>query len=146
MVHLPSTRRRIYQDKEQNPEREEVGERNPQGAEGEAPSGRNFNQGAEGDPETDDAKLVTSTFYAILDRTGPLGDEDTLVLNVPVTGDVAFYATVVGKEGMDKAHCHWCKLPSAQWQTYGHAPGSKWTLEELKRVAGTITRSGARTE
>jgi hypothetical protein len=39
---------------------------------------------------------------------------------------------------MDKAHCHWCKLPSAQGQTYGHAPGPKWTLEELKRVAGTI--------
>jgi hypothetical protein len=109
-------------------ETEETGERNPQGAEGEALSDRNFNQGAEGDPETDDAELVTSTFYAILDRTGPLGDEDTLVLNVPirvfVTGNLAFYATVVGKEGMDKAHCHWCKLPSARWQTYGHAPGT----------------------
>ena len=85
-------------------------------------------QGAEGKP--------TSTLYAILDRTGQLGDEDTLVLNVPIsvfiTGDLAFSATVVGKEGMDKAHCHWCKLPSAQWQTYGHAPGPKWTLEELK--------------
>jgi hypothetical protein len=109
-------------------ETEETGERNPQGAEGEALSDRNFNQGAEGDPETNDAELVTSTFYAILDRTGPLGDEDTLVLNVPirvfVTGNLAFYATVVGKEGMDKAHCHWCKLPSARWQTYGHAPGT----------------------
>jgi hypothetical protein len=78
-----------------------------------------------------------------LDRTGPLGDEDTLVLNVPIrvfiTGDLELYATAVWKEGMDKAHCHWCKLPSARWQTYGHAPGSKWILEELKRVAGTIT-------
>jgi hypothetical protein len=101
-----------------------------------------YNQGAQGDPETDDVEL-SSTFYAILDRTGPLGNEDTLVLNVPIsvfiTGDLAFYATVVGKEGMDKAHCHWCKLPSAQWQTHGHAPGSKWTLEELKRVTGSIT-------
>jgi hypothetical protein len=124
-------------------ETEEAGERNPQGEEGKAPSDRTFNQGAEGDPETDDAELVTSTFYAILDRTGPLGDDDTLVLNVPsrvfVTGDLPFYAAVVGKEGMDKAHCHWCKLRSVQWQTYGHAPGSKWTLGELKRVAGTIT-------
>jgi hypothetical protein len=62
-----------------------------------------------------------SSFYAILDRTGRLCDEDTLVLNVPIrvfiTGDLAFYATVVGKEGMDKAHCHWCKLPSSQWQS-----------------------------
>jgi hypothetical protein len=96
-------------------ETEEATERNPQGAE----------------------DKPTSTLYAILDRTGQLGDEDTLVLlNVPIpvfiTGDLAFSATVVGKEGMDKAHCHWCKLPSAQWQTYGHAPGPKWTLEELK--------------
>jgi hypothetical protein len=39
---------------------------------------------------------------------------------------------------MDKTHCHWCKLPSFQWQTSGHAPGPKWTLEELKRVAGSL--------
>jgi hypothetical protein len=56
-------------------------------------------------------------------------------LNVPIrmfiTGDLAFYATMVGKEGMDKAHCHWCKLPSSQWQTPGHAPGTKWTLPEF---------------
>jgi hypothetical protein len=97
---------------------EEARERNPQGAEGEAPSDPNFNQGAAGDPETNVVEQ-TSTFYAIVDRTARLGDKDTLVLNVPIhvfiTGDLAFYATVVGKEGMDKAHCHWCKLPSAQW-------------------------------
>jgi hypothetical protein len=43
-------------------EMEEAGERNPQGAEGKP----------------------TSTFYAILDRTSQIGDEDTLVLNVPI--------------------------------------------------------------
>jgi hypothetical protein len=103
---------------------EEAGERNPQGSEGEP----------------------TSTFYAILDRTSRIVDEDTLVLNVPIrvfiTGDLAFYATVLGKEDMDKAHCHWCKLPSAQWQIYGHAPGPTWTLEELKRVAERERREG----
>jgi hypothetical protein len=29
-------------------------------------------------------------------------------------------------------HCHWFKLPSSQWQALGHAPGIKWTLQELK--------------
>jgi hypothetical protein len=86
----------------------------------------------EGKPE---AKGLS--FYAILDRSAQLCNEDTLVLNVPIcvfiTGDHALHATVVGKEGMDKARCHWCKLPSSQWQTYGHAPGPKWTLQELKR-------------
>jgi hypothetical protein len=52
----------------------------------------------------------TSTFYAILDRTAWLSNENILELNVPIcvfiTGNLAFYTTVVGKEGMDKAHCH----------------------------------------
>ncbi len=121
-----------------------VYKKNSQGAEHETgePGERNT-QGAEGEAEGEGVEQQSTLFYAILDRTPRLADEDTLVLNVPIrvfiTGDLAFYATVVGKEGMDKAHCHWCKLPSAQWQTYGHAPGPKWTLEELKRVAGTIT-------
>jgi hypothetical protein len=140
----------VYKKNSQGAEREiaeretgEPGERNTQGAEGEAQSVRNLNQGAEGEGEG--VEQQSTLFYAILDRTPRLADEDTLVLNVPIrvfiTGDLAFYATVVGKEGMDKAHCHWCKLPSAQWQTYGHTPGPKWTLEELKRVAGTINPS-----
>jgi hypothetical protein len=92
----------------------EAGERSPQvGAEREALSIRNLNQGAEGKAETD-ITGQTSMFYTILDRTHRLGDEDILVLNVPIsvyilvlnvlirdfiTGDQAFYATVVGKEG-----------------------------------------------
>jgi hypothetical protein len=70
--------------------------------------------GAEGDSSVDRVGTENSSldgartegepkgcFYAILDRTGPFCDEDTLVLNVPIrifiTGDLAFYATVVGK-------------------------------------------------
>jgi hypothetical protein len=83
-----------------------------------------------------------TSFYAILDRTARQSVDDMLVLNLPnrmfITGDLAFYATMVGKEDMDKARCHWCKLPSSQWQTPGHAPGTKWTLQELKRVADSL--------
>jgi hypothetical protein len=89
----------------------------------------------EGEPEADPLDGVSSV-YAMLDGTYRLCDEDTLVSNVPIRvfimGDLAFFKTVVGKEGMGKAHCHWCKLPSSQWQTLGHAPGPKWTLEDLK--------------
>lgn len=99
------------------------------GAEGEE-------QGAEGD-----------VFYAILDRTERLCPIDTLELNVPIrvfiTGDLAFYATVLGKEGMDKAHCIWCKLKRAEWQTHGHEPGIKWTLQELIRVAASLNATKA---
>jgi hypothetical protein len=60
-----------------------------------------------------------STFYTIcLDRTAQLSDDDMLVLNVSIhifiTSNLAFCTTVAGKEGMDKALCHWCKLPSSQ--------------------------------
>jgi hypothetical protein len=45
--------------------------------------------------------------YAILDRTNRLSIHDTLVHTAPIpvfiTRDLAFYAAVVGKEGMDKA-------------------------------------------
>jgi len=85
---------------------------------------------------------VPSTFYAILDRTNRLSTHDTLVHTVPIrvfiTGDLAFYSTVVGKEGMDKAHCHWCKLKSAEWQEYAHARGMIWDLEEMKRVFNSL--------
>jgi hypothetical protein len=46
------------------------------------------------------------SFYAILDRTGQQDVNDTLVLNMPIrvfiTGDLAFYATVAGKEAWTK--------------------------------------------
>jgi hypothetical protein len=98
------------------------------------------NRGAEGDADP--------TFYAILDRTGQTGANDTLENSVPIrvfiTGDLAFYATVLGKEGMDKAHCMWCELKKAEWQADGHERGVKWTLEELKRVACSL--NGGKTE
>jgi hypothetical protein len=59
-----------------------------------------------------------SNFYTSLDRTCWLCDENTLALNVSIhyfiIWDLAFYATVVGKEGMNKAHRYWCRLPSAK--------------------------------
>jgi hypothetical protein len=83
------------------------------------------------------------SFYAILDRTGQRDVNDTLVLNVPIrvfiTGGLAFHATVVGKEGMDKAHCHWCKLRSAEWQACAHERGIGWDSEEMKRAHGALS-------
>jgi hypothetical protein len=71
----------------------EARERNPQGAEGKAQSIGNLNQGAEGKALTDVVEQ-SSTFYGILDRTDRSGDEDTLVLNVPIrvfiTGHLAY--------------------------------------------------------
>jgi hypothetical protein len=85
----------------------------------------------------DDIGGEASTLYAILDRT--------LKLNVPIhvfiTGDLSLYTAIMRKEGMDKAHCHWCKLRSSQWQVLGHAPDTKWTFQELKRVAASLKKT-----
>jgi hypothetical protein len=90
---------------------------------------------AEGDPDP--------TFHAILDRTEEACVHDTLENRVPirvfiVTGDLAFCATVPGKEGVDKAHCLWCKLKLSKWQTHGHERGVERTLHELKQVADSL--------
>ena len=59
-------------------------------------------------------------------------------IRVFVTGDLAFYFTVVGKEGMDKAHCFWCRCKKGIWQSCGHPPGIQWNLAEIKRIASTL--------
>jgi hypothetical protein len=53
-------------------------------------------------------------------------------IHVFVTGDLAFCFRVVGKEGMDKAHCFWCRCKKGIWQSCGHPPGIKWNLAEIK--------------
>jgi hypothetical protein len=57
--------------------------------------------------------LPVDGVWMVWDKKGllstPSSGNDMLMLNVPIhvfiTGDLAFYAMVVGKEGMDKAHC-----------------------------------------
>jgi hypothetical protein len=39
---------------------------------------------------------------------------------------------------MDEAHRLWCKLKIAEWQKLGHAPGTKWTLDEMKHVLASL--------
>jgi hypothetical protein len=60
-------------------------------------------------------------------------------IRVFITGDLAFYATVAGKEGMDKAHCHWCKLKSAKWQACAHERGMRWGSEEIKLACASLS-------
>jgi hypothetical protein len=55
-----------------------------------------------------------------------------------ITGDLAFCATALGKEGMDKTRCLWRELERAKWQSFGHDCGVEWTLQELKRVASSL--------
>jgi hypothetical protein len=95
------------------------------------------NQGVEGD-----AGVAGPTFCTVLDEREQLCPHDTLEISVPIhvfiTGDLACHTCVLGKEGMDKAHCLWCKLKSVKWQACGHARGVKWTFVELQCVARSL--------
>jgi hypothetical protein len=97
--------------------------------------------------QADGGAIEGGGLYAILDRKEKTAENDEEVLKVPicvfVTGDLVFYFTVVGKEGMDKAHCFWCRCKKGIWQSCGHPPGVKWSLAEIKRIAKTL--GGTRT-
>jgi hypothetical protein len=62
---------------------------------------------------------------------------DVLLQNSPfrlfITGDLAFYAMMVGKEDGDRYWCHWCQLGKPEWQTWPYTSSSPacWTIEEL---------------
>ncbi len=43
-----------------------------------------------------------------------------LPINVYITGDLAFYATVLGKENMGGIWCPWCMLSKQEWSADPH--------------------------
>ena len=65
--------------------------------------------------------------------------EDVEVLKVPlrmfITGDLAFYAMFLGKDGSSMKWCWLCQLSHMSWQKEGHEPGRLWTLEDLMAEA-----------
>jgi hypothetical protein len=58
-----------------------------------------------------------------------------LLSNIPIrlfiTGDLAFYATMQGRENADWHYCMWCKLKKAAWQRCKHPSGPRFNIEEL---------------
>jgi hypothetical protein len=66
-----------------------------------------------------------------------------------ITGDLAFYATIQGKEHMSGTWCPYCDLQHTSWQTLGHSSGNKWTIEALeahlhKHQVGTLDKKNPR--
>jgi len=55
----------------------------------------------------------------------------TIPFNIFMTGDMAFIATCLRKEGSTSWHCYICDLKYATWQAKGHDLGKKWTLDGL---------------
>ena len=47
-----------------------------------------------------------------------------------VTGDLAFYTTVLGKPNMSPCWCTWCMLSKVQWSASDHVAGAEWTIQK----------------
>jgi hypothetical protein len=51
-----------------------------------------------------------------------------------ITGDLAFFSTILGKENMATQWCTWCKLSKVQWSNPNHAVGEPWTIDKIHEV------------
>ena len=45
-----------------------------------------------------------------------------------MTGDLAYYAAVLGKPNMAGQWCTWCDLSKKEWIDVEHQKGNLWTL------------------
>jgi hypothetical protein len=50
-----------------------------------------------------------------------------------MTGDLAFYSTILGKENMSGAWCYMCHLAHQAWQKLDHEKGDIWSIDEYKK-------------
>jgi hypothetical protein len=62
----------------------------------------------------------------------------TFSTRVFITGDLAFYQTMLGKENMATCWCTWCMLSPKEWAVPGHASGESWTLEKINGIRDKV--------
>jgi hypothetical protein len=55
-----------------------------------------------------------------------------------IAGDLAFFATVLGKENMSATWCTWCKLSKSKWSPEGHLKGKLWMLQHINDIHDNI--------
>ena len=60
----------------------------------------------------------------------------TSFISVPtrilVSGDLAFFATIVGENNISGHWCHWCMLSATEWGNCDHEKGDTWTMQLIK--------------
>ena len=60
-----------------------------------------------------------------------------------ISGDLAYFATIVGKVNMSGCWCHWCNLSPLEWSNKSHTKGMLWTVDLLKKsFMLNVTRCG----
>ncbi len=62
----------------------------------------------------------------------------TTITNLPirvfVTGDLAYFAAILGKVNMAGDWCTWCGLSTKEWSPIDHDKGELWTLDAMAEV------------
>ena len=53
-------------------------------------------------------------------------------IRMVVTGDLAWYAAVLGKVNMASNWCTWCKLSGNDWKEKNHRKGEHWNIEVMR--------------
>jgi hypothetical protein len=70
------------------------------------------------------------------------GDENELFFSfltrTLIAGDLAFYATILGKENMSSVWCTWCTLSKNVWALPGHHLGKCWTIGDMCDVRDNV--------
>jgi hypothetical protein len=62
----------------------------------------------------------------------------SLHIRVFVTGDLAYFAAILGKVNMAGGWCTWCGLSPKEWSPTDHDKGQLWTLEAMAEVRTSI--------
>ena len=59
-------------------------------------------------------------------------------IKIVISGDLAFYSTMLGKPGMDSKWCHLCNLGAAQWSNPKTCKGVLWNRENMNAILEQI--------
>jgi hypothetical protein len=62
-----------------------------------------------------------------------------LLIRVFVTGDLAYFAAILGKVNMAGDWCTWCGLSAKEWSPTYHDKSELWTLEAMVEVSLSIS-------
>ena len=113
----------------------------------------NYRRDANGDIQSDGTlfaikKPSLEEYFSFEKPTDPLEVlmvEKSVDLRILVTGDLAFYATVLGMEGASSSACWLCLLKKKEWEAKPYAKGEKRTMAWISNNAPTGTTSTSST-
>ena len=67
--------------------------------------------------------------FAIDNRYIHIATVPSSKVKIAITGDLAFYSTMLGKPGMDSKWCPWCDAAAKEWSKVEQVKGESWTRQ-----------------